>query len=618
MSSNLWTLFGLWLYCFGGGDMTSGPLHIYLIVRTLFLFWSCLLSGKPNQPTEPNIHIALNPYPLRSCNYGYYKKCRRGKDYHRRSRLLRPNVDRKKKKVKLVERNSTDWSKPTTPEDLEHSRREQCALIQHKFLTHSCIWFDMQLGVNLTEFVKGLDPTKSTRDLHEAAALFKESRLPLPVIGVDSRPNSNLWHLANVAMKASLGRSVFPGPPLVLEDKFSDIEDKTLHYNFNAALHRDETPIVIDTGASFSLTPFKEDFCGGIEETNMEDLQGLSSRTKVHGTGFIEWTIVDLYGVVRTIKTRAYYVPEASIRLFSPQCYLQEQGKGEVIIRQNKTVMRMPDDVELEFPFNPGSNLPLMLLTNVRVKTAGLYGGDMMNLCSEEKMSSFLSVADERNQNLTEAQKELLLWHQRWGHANFQWNQALLRSQQDGTPPIVHPKKPTAGSCDTSGLLCAACQMSKATRRATQEARRTSLFDSTVIRKGDLSPGQAVSMDQFMSMTPGRLPNTKGKEPDTHKFNGGTIMVDHASQFIFVFNQVSLRIGETLQGKTAFEQFADSAGVKIKHYRADNAPFGAKEFRDNLELSGQTIDYSGVGAHHQNGVAERAIMTTTRLARCMI
>ena len=60
-------------------------------------------------------------------------------------------------------------------------------------------------------------------------------------------------------MKARVGRSVFTEPSLVIEDKFSDIEDKTLHYNFNAALHRDETPIVIDTGASFSLTPFKED-----------------------------------------------------------------------------------------------------------------------------------------------------------------------------------------------------------------------------------------------------------------------------------------------------------------------------------------------------------------------
>jgi hypothetical protein len=31
----------------------------------------------------------------------------------------------------------------------------------------------------------------------------------------------------------------------------------------------------------------------------------------------------------------------------------------------------------------------------------------------------WLSLADERNQNLDGPQKELLLWHQKLGHANF-------------------------------------------------------------------------------------------------------------------------------------------------------------------------------------------------------
>ena len=55
-------------------------------------------------------------------------------------------------------------------------------------------------------------------------------------------------------------------------------------------------------------------------------------------------------------------------------------------------------------------------------------------------------------------------------------------------------------------------------------------------------------------------------------------MVDHASGFVHLFNQVSLRVGETLKAKTSFEQFADQFGVKLKHFRADNAPFGSKEF----------------------------------------
>jgi hypothetical protein len=41
-------------------------------------------------------------------------------------------------------------------------------------------------------------------------------------------------------------------------------------------------------------------------------------------------------------------------------------------------------------------------------------------------------------------------------------------------------------------------------------------------------------------------------------------------------------------------------------------------FRRNLELNGQPIAFSGTGAHHQNGVAERAIQTVTRWARAML
>jgi hypothetical protein len=55
--------------------------------------------------------------------------------------------------------------------------------------------------------------------------------------------------------------------------------------------------------------------------------------------------------------------------------------------------------------------------------------------------------------------------------------------------------------------------------------------------------------------------------------------------------------------------------VKIKSFRADNAPFNAAEFKNYLENKGQTISFSGVGEHHQNGAAERAIKTITSWER---
>ena len=52
----------------------------------------------------------------------------------------------------------------------------------------------------------------------------------------------------------------------------------------------------------------------------------------------------------------------------------------------------------------------------------------------------------------------------------------------------------------------------------------------------------------------------------------------------------------------------------MKHYHANNVPFGYDEFTDDLDCRGQTITYSGVGAHHQNGVAECVIQMVTHWA----
>jgi hypothetical protein len=94
--------------------------------------------------------------------------------------------------------------------------------------------------------------------------------------------------------------------------------------------------------------------------------------------------------------------------------------------------------------------------------------------------------------------------------------------------------------------------------------------------------------------------------------------VDHATTYIHHRHQVSLRVGETLKTKHNFEKFSIDNGVPITRYHADNAPFGARNFRDDLNIQNQELSLSGVGAHHQNGVAERAIQTSTKWARTIL
>ena len=87
---------------------------------------------------------------------------------------------------------------------------------------------------------------------------------------------------------------------------------------------------------------------------------------------------------------------------------------------------------------------------------------------------------------------------------------------------------------------------------------------------------------------------------------------------IFVKFQVSLGVEETLVGKACFEREAALHGVKVKHYQTDNGVFTAQGFVDEIHKNEQRLTFHGVGMHHQNGVAERAIGTIVRRTRTQL
>jgi hypothetical protein len=126
--------------------------------------------------------------------------------------------------------------------------------------------------------------------------------------------------------------------------------------------HRCDVPVVFDTGCSFSITPFKEDFTSTIEKTDVKDLAGLTDTVAIAGVGWIEWPIRDVFGQIAVLRTQAYYVPTASIRLHSPQCYFIENQAGHCYFDCRKLIFAMADGQELTFPFSYQSNIPLMYL----------------------------------------------------------------------------------------------------------------------------------------------------------------------------------------------------------------------------------------------------------------
>ena len=81
---------------------------------------------------------------------------------------------------------------------------------------------------------------------------------------------------------------------------------------------------------------------------------------------------------------------------------------------------------------------------------------------------------------------------------------------------------------------------------------------------------------------------------------------------------MSLEASNTIMSKSLYEQEAEQSGVKIFAYRKDNGVYKSKAFKNDLELRGQTMSFSGVGVYQQNGVAGRSIPTVVNSTRTMM
>ncbi len=70
--------------------------------------------------------------------------------------------------------------------------------------------------------------------------------------------------------------------------------------------------------------------------------------------------------------------------------------------------------------------------------------------------------------------------------------------------------------------------------------------------------------------------------------------------------------------KSAFEAVADSYGVKIQKYLADNGIFAKSGFKDAVDAANQSIRFCAVSAHNQNGIVERKIGLWTNDSRTLL
>jgi hypothetical protein len=235
-----------------------------------------------------------------------------------------------------------------------------------------------------------------------------------------------------------------------------------------------ELPIVIDTGASNSITPIPSDFVDGIiHKADLQALSQLNGTTPVCGQGLVKWPIEDVDGTRRTITTDAYHVPDAGIRLFSPQVYINKHKTANMKIDHNGILFTLRCGTVLRFPFNKSNNLPFMLTEKSLRSWKDSHLSSSAQLFSSQGIYTSLidrSVLQRDNFNLNPAQQELLTWHCRWCHCDLNRVRMIL----------ARPRQPK--QAELTGELV--CQMVERRRR----------------RNNKVDPRQ-IPIDRFFSLT---------------------------------------------------------------------------------------------------------------------
>jgi hypothetical protein len=139
------------------------------------------------------------------------------------------------------------------------------------------------------------------------------------------------------------------------------------------------------------------------------------------------------------------------------------------------------------------------------------------------------------------------------------------------------------------------------------------------LKKSTLIPGEEVSIDHLICSTLGRLYSGFGKTDDWSLHRGGCMFVDNVTSWVHVEPQKSFTSHETIGAKERFEVACHDVGVIIQKYLSDNGrAFTSNAVANHLARFEQTARFAGIGAHHHNGIAEKAIQDVMSIERTIM
>jgi len=169
--------------------------------------------------------------------------------------------------------------------------------------------------------------------------------------------------------------------------------------------------VIIDTGASLSISNNPNDFPDGFEPCDIK-LQGIGSGLRVMGKGKVQWRFQRENGGFVIVECMAYYALDMKFNLFSPQLYLlKESGKSEFKINQDGII----------FVLNSNDSFKISL-SSANLLVCYVSHNDALS----ENKALFTCATDARNVDLPQKSKRLLQWHYRLGHCSMKLVQWLF------------------------------------------------------------------------------------------------------------------------------------------------------------------------------------------------
>jgi hypothetical protein len=258
--------------------------------------------------------------------------------------------------------------------------------------------------------------------------------------------------------------------------------------------------LIVDTGASISISPDKSDFVGDITLVQPTTLQGIAAGLRVHGIGTAVYSFQADDGAVVTVTLpHTLYVPGCTMRLLCTR----HLAASTMVCSDGFTVhsteaVLICHGHRIRVAYHDASKLPIVFTTKLFMPFPESIGPTTAPV-HPPALSAHSAILPQTHAattqiNLTKKQQLKLLLHERCNHRSMSVINQWIRDGSLGVDPAL---------ASTPDPTCAACQLGKAHHRSHK------LFTGSITSRCTFL-GAGVSADQLEAGCPGKIPTTKG------------------------------------------------------------------------------------------------------------